>query len=152
MAWQLAFLGTLGWGGSIEQCSASAPAYARSAYQRLRAKGGADGGGGAYRERTARRVLPAAMFVGKGEAGDGTLRGVSRLERITVDPAICHGQPTVRGLRYPVENLLELLASGMTIDEIIEDYPDLERDDLLAALEFGALVSGQRRVVPLGAA
>jgi len=44
------------------------------------------------------------------------------------------------------------LASGMTIDEIIEDYPDLERDDLLAALEFGALVSGQRRVVPLGAA
>ncbi|HTT91556.1 MAG TPA: DUF433 domain-containing protein [Acidimicrobiales bacterium] len=77
---------------------------------------------------------------------------MSRLERITVDPAICHGQPTVRGLRDPVENLLELLASGMTIDEIIEDYPDLERDDLLAALEFGALVSGQRRVVPLGAA
>ena len=58
----------------------------------------------------------------------------------------------MRGLRYPVETLLELLASGMTIDEIIEDYPDLERDDLLAALEFGALVSGQRRVVPLGAA
>ena len=58
----------------------------------------------------------------------------------------------MRGLRYPVETLLELLASGMTIDEIIKDYPDLERDDLLAALEFGALVSGQRRVVPLGAA
>ena len=76
---------------------------------------------------------------------------VSRLERITVDPSICHGQPTVRGLRYPVETLLELLASGMTIDEVIEDYPDLERDDLLAAIEFGALVSGQRRVVPLGA-
>lgn len=84
--------------------------------------------------------------------GDGSLGSVSRLERITVDPSICHGQPTVRGLRYPVESLLELLASGMTIDEIIEDYPDLERDDLLAALEFGALVSGQRRVVPLGAA
>jgi uncharacterized protein (DUF433 family) len=66
-------------------------------------------------------------------------------------PSICHGQPTVRGLRYPVESLLELLASGMTIDEIIEDYPDLERDDLLAAIEFEALVSGQRRVVALGA-
>ena len=77
---------------------------------------------------------------------------MSRLDRITTDPNICHGQPTVRGLRYPVESLLELLASGMTIDEVIEDHPDLERDDLLAALEFGALVSGQRRVVPLGAA
>jgi uncharacterized protein (DUF433 family) len=87
-----------------------------------------------------------------GQAGHGRLRTVSRLERITVDPSICHGQPTVRGLRYPVESLLELLASGMTIDEVLEDYPDLERDDLLAALEFGALVSGQRRVVPLGAA
>ena len=77
---------------------------------------------------------------------------MTRMDRITTNPAFCHGQPTVRGLRYPVENLLELLASGMSIEEIIEDYPDLERDDLLAALEFGALASGQRRVVPLGAA
>ena len=77
---------------------------------------------------------------------------MSKLERITTDPAICHGQPTVRGLRYPVESLLELLASGMSIDEVVQDHPDLERDDLPAALEFGALVSGQRRVVPLGAA
>lgn len=71
---------------------------------------------------------------------------MSRLDRITSNPEICHGQPTVRGLRYPVENLLELLAAEMTIDEIIEDHPDLERDDLLAALEFGALAAGQRRV------
>ncbi len=63
---------------------------------------------------------------------------MSRLERISSDPSICHGQPTVRGLRYPVANLLELLASGMTIEEVLEDHPDLERDDLLAALEFGA--------------
>lgn len=82
----------------------------------------------------------------------GTLAVMSRLERITSDPSICHGQPTVRGLRHPVENLLELLASGMTIDEVLEDYPELERDDLLAALEFGALASGSRRVTPLGAA
>jgi len=82
----------------------------------------------------------------------GTIHCMSRLDRITTDPSICHGQPTVRGLRYPVESLLELLASGMTIEEVIEDHPDLERDDLLAAMEFGALVSGQRRVVPLGAA
>lgn len=77
---------------------------------------------------------------------------MSRLDRITSNPLICHGQPTIRGLRYPVENLLELLASGMSIEEIIEDYPDLDREDLLAALEFGALASGMRRVVPLGAA
>lgn len=77
--------------------------------------------------------------------------GVSRLERITTDPEICHGKPVIRGLRYPVENLLDLLASGMTIEDIIEDHPDLERDDLLAALEFAALASGMRRSVPLGA-
>jgi uncharacterized protein (DUF433 family) len=71
---------------------------------------------------------------------------VSRLGRITVDSSICHGKPTVRGLRYPVEGLLELLASGTTIETIIEDHPDLERDDVLAALEFAALVSGRRRV------
>jgi uncharacterized protein (DUF433 family) len=77
---------------------------------------------------------------------------MSRLGRITSDPAICHGQPTIRGLRYPVEMLLELLSAGMSIDEVLVDYPDLERDDLLAALEFGALVTGGGRVVPLPAA
>jgi len=77
---------------------------------------------------------------------------MSRLERITSDPAVCHGQPTVRGLRYPVETLLELLSAGMTNEEVLADYPDLERDDLLAALEFGALAAGRRWVVPLGAA
>ena len=68
-----------------------------------------------------------------------------------MDPAICHGKPTIRGLRYPVDSLLELLASGMTIEDVLEDYLDLERDDLLAALEFGALTSGNR-VTPLGVA
>lgn len=77
---------------------------------------------------------------------------MSQLGRITSDPDICHGQPIVRGLRYPVENLLELLSSGMTIDEVLADHPDLERDDLLAALEFGALASGRKRTIPLGAA
>jgi uncharacterized protein (DUF433 family) len=72
-----------------------------------------------------------------------------RLDRITTDPSICHGKPTIRGLRYPVETLLDLLASGMTIEEVLGDYPDLERDDLLAALEFEALAAGMRRVVPL---
>ncbi len=77
---------------------------------------------------------------------------MSRLERITADPSVCHGQPTIRGLRYPVATLLELLSAGMTIDEVLGDYPDLERDDLLAALEFGALTAAGGRTVPLTAA
>ncbi|HWL43643.1 MAG TPA: DUF433 domain-containing protein [Ilumatobacter sp.] len=70
---------------------------------------------------------------------------------MTSDPETCHGQPVIRRLRYPVQTLLELLSSGMTFEEILDDYEDLERDDLLAALEFGALTAGGRRV-PLGAA
>src|SRR2546430_6491658 len=60
------------------------------------------------------------------------------LSRITIDPALCHGKPCVRGLRYPVETLLELLSSGMTFDEILADYEDLERADLLAVLTYAA--------------
>ena len=55
------------------------------------------------------------------------------LKRITIDPEICHGKPCIRGLRYPVEFLLELLSSGMTHAEILEDYDDLEEADLWAA-------------------
>ena len=71
------------------------------------------------------------------------------LSRITIDPAICHGKPCVRGLRYPVETLLELLSSGMTIDEILGDYEDLEREDLLAALAFAARLAQTRRLQPV---
>ena len=70
----------------------------------------------------------------------------ARLSRITIDPAVCHGKPCVRGLRYPVETLLELLSSGMTIDEIMADYEDLERDDLLAVLAFAARLARTRRL------
>lgn len=77
---------------------------------------------------------------------------MSRLERITADASICHGKPVIRGLRYPIQMLLELLASGMSVEEVLEDYPDLERDDLLAALEFAALTAGGQAVGPLGAA
>jgi uncharacterized protein (DUF433 family) len=72
------------------------------------------------------------------------------LSRITIDPAICHGKPCVRGLRYPVETLLELLSSGMSIDEILADYEDLERDDLLAVLAFAARLSQTKRLQPMG--
>jgi uncharacterized protein (DUF433 family) len=60
----------------------------------------------------------------------------SLLQRVTLDPTICHGKPCIRGLRYPVEFILELLSSGMSMEEILADYDDLERDDILAALLF----------------
>jgi uncharacterized protein (DUF433 family) len=71
------------------------------------------------------------------------------LTRITIDPAVCHGKPCVRGLRYPVETLLELLSSGMTFDEILADYEDLERDDLLAVLAYAARLARTRRLQPV---
>lgn len=60
----------------------------------------------------------------------------SLLQRITIDVNICHGKPGIRGLRYPVEFILEWLSSGMSIEEILADYDDLERDDILATLLF----------------
>ena len=56
------------------------------------------------------------------------------LKRISLDPQICHGKPCIRGLRYPVETILELLSAGMSFDEILADYEDLEYLDLLAVL------------------
>lgn len=70
------------------------------------------------------------------------------LDRITLDPLVCHGKPCVRGLRYPIETLLELLSSGMTHDEILADYADLERDDLLAVLAYAARLARTRRLQP----
>jgi uncharacterized protein (DUF433 family) len=72
------------------------------------------------------------------------------LARITIDPAVCHGKPCIRGLRYPVEAVLELLSSGMTIDEVLADYADLERDDILAVLAFAARLARTRRLQPTG--
>jgi uncharacterized protein (DUF433 family) len=63
------------------------------------------------------------------------------LSRITVDPEISHGKPSIRGLRYPVEFILELLSSGMSVDEVLEDYEDLEREDIHAALLYAARLS-----------
>ena len=67
-------------------------------------------------------------------------------DRITIDPSVCHGKPCIRGLRYPVENVLEWLASGMTTDEILSDYKDLVREDILAALAYAARLTHVKRL------
>ncbi len=60
----------------------------------------------------------------------------SLLSRITIDPEISHGKPVIRGPRYPVEAILEYLAAGDSFDDVLAEFPDLEREDLLACLEF----------------
>ena len=73
------------------------------------------------------------------------------LERITINPAICHGKPCVRGLRYPAETILELLSSGMSVQEILDDYEDLEQEDIFAVLAYAARLSQIKRVLPFAA-
>lgn len=70
-------------------------------------------------------------------------------ERITIQPEICHGKPTIRGLRYTVESILELLSSGMSVDDILADYEDLEREDILATLDFARQLSQIKRIEPI---
>lgn len=65
----------------------------------------------------------------------------SLIDRITVNPEICHGKPTIRNMRYPVELILDLMASGMTPDEILKDYPALEPDDIKACLAYASIIS-----------
>ena len=68
------------------------------------------------------------------------------IARITIDPEICHGKPCIRGLRYPVETILELLSAGMTHEDILADYDDLDEQDILAALDFAARLSHVKRI------
>jgi uncharacterized protein (DUF433 family) len=73
------------------------------------------------------------------------------MNRIIIDPEICHGKPCVRGLRYPVQSVLEWLAGGMTMADILGDYPDLEADDIYAVLSYAARLTQTNRVELLAA-
>ena len=72
-------------------------------------------------------------------------------QRIRLILRICHGKPTIRGLRYTVESILELLSSGMTTSEILADYEDLEKEDILAALDYARRLSQINRIEPVSA-
>jgi uncharacterized protein (DUF433 family) len=61
------------------------------------------------------------------------------INRITIDPEICHGKPCIRGMRWPVEVIIDMLGSGMTIDQILDDHKELEKEDILASLNFAKL-------------
>lgn len=68
------------------------------------------------------------------------------LERITIDPNVCFGKPTIRGTRIWVGLVLGLLADGMTVDEILVEYPSLSDDDIRACLAYGARLSVGRYI------
>ncbi|MBI5901172.1 MAG: DUF433 domain-containing protein [Rhodocyclales bacterium] len=62
----------------------------------------------------------------------------SLLNRITIEPGKCGGKPCIRGMRIRVSDILEMLGEGVSMDEVLADFPDLEREDILASLQFAA--------------
>lgn len=71
------------------------------------------------------------------------------LERITINPEICHGKPCIRGMRWPVEVVLDLLSSDMTKEEILADHPELEKEDLIASINFAKLLLSGKSLAEL---
>lgn len=69
---------------------------------------------------------------------------MSKLNRVTVDPQVFQGQPCIRGMRIPVSLIVKLVSAGKTTDEIIDDYPELEKEDIRQALEFAAWVTSEK--------
>ena len=70
------------------------------------------------------------------------------IERISISPDVCHGKPVIKGTRVLVANILGSLGSGESVEEVLEDYPGLTREDVLAALQFGGELSQFEVVVP----
>jgi uncharacterized protein (DUF433 family) len=73
------------------------------------------------------------------------------MERITINPDICKGKPSIRNMRFTVVQILELLASGMTAQEILDDYPYIEMADILACLQYAARMANTHSVLALSA-
>jgi len=74
--------------------------------------------------------------------------GWMKLERITTDPEVMRGQPCIRGLRIPVSLIIKLIAAGRTNREILDDYPELEEEDIKQSLEYAAWTVSEK-VLPL---
>ena len=72
------------------------------------------------------------------------------LYRITINPEIMVGKPTIRGLRITVEQILKALAAGLSTDELLEDYPELEKEDIEAALLYAAELVEEEKIYKIG--
>jgi uncharacterized protein (DUF433 family) len=66
------------------------------------------------------------------------------LDRIKIDPQVCEGKPTIRGMRITVEFVLKLLGDGYTADDIVSEYPELEREDVYQAAKYGAWLASDK--------
>ena len=66
------------------------------------------------------------------------------IERISIDPAVCHGQACIKGTRIPVHQIIAMMANGDTIEELLAEYPTLQREDILACLEYAALLAEEQ--------
>jgi len=82
--------------------------------------------------------------MGTDRAAAETGLGWMKLERITIDPEVMGGQPCIRGLRIPVSLIVKLLATGRTRDEILEDYPELEAEDIQQCLQYAAWATSEK--------
>ena len=71
------------------------------------------------------------------------------LSRITINPKVCKGKPTIRNMRFTVAQMLELLAGGMEPKEILEDYPFIEKEDIWACLWYAARIANAHTVLPI---
>jgi len=69
------------------------------------------------------------------------------LEKISADPKICHGQACVKGTRIPVHQILHMLANGDTVEDLLQDYPSLKREDILACIEYAAELT-EEQIIP----
>ncbi len=69
------------------------------------------------------------------------------LDRIRVDPGVCDGKPTIRGMRITVDFVLKLLGDGYTADDIVREYPELEREDVFQAAKYGAWLASEKTSV-----
>ncbi|GAB64333.1 MAG: DUF433 domain-containing protein [Candidatus Jettenia sp.] len=69
------------------------------------------------------------------------------IERISVDPRICHGQACIKGTRIPVHQILHMLANGDTINELLEEYPSLKKEDILACFDYAASLA-EEQIIP----
>ncbi len=74
----------------------------------------------------------------------------SHRDRIVIDPNILVGKPTVRGLRISVEHVLRALSAGVPVEDLLADYPDLQREDVYACLAYSADLVAEERVYPVG--
>lgn len=74
---------------------------------------------------------------------------MKNLERITIDPKVMHGKPSIRNMRFTVTQMLELIAGGMTFQEILDDYPYIELEDIQACLNYAVRIAESKQILAI---